>query len=376
MIIPNTFISDIIYLEGNNTYNPKSNIENALYNLCLKDNTILFFDLNKNTIVNTLIDNNHLSISRFFNTKGYNFIFYPKEQIEPLNHKLIQYYIPHLNNFIPTKFIESIVTFQDDYYKDILDSINYQGQIQTGFLIVIERKIYVVSINNLGDLIKILDFLKHNIIPVSKDTINTSFIDDEQVFYSPRSFTQDEFLNALASNLDSETKKIIESFEKDLELMQKSGQLLYALPILKKIIADQYGKLEFSQANSDIAISDDYKITFTKYNHLELPLSHLTKVIYILFCKHPEGIHIKELNNYRDELISLYNRISNQLDYDKIIKSIDDLIDPDNNSIYTHLSRIKSTLHQIMDAKYAEQYIITGNAHGSDFKYINAIRVL
>ncbi len=374
MIIPNIFISDLIYLKGNTTYGQKLNIENALYNLCLKDNTVLFFDLKKNTKVNTLIDNNHLSISRFFNTKGYNFIFFPKEQIKPLNHKFIQYYIPHLNNLLPTKPTESIITFQDEYYKDILTSINYQGLIQTGFLIIIERKIYVVSINSLEDLIKILDFLQYNIPPVSKDTINTSFIDDD-VFYSPRSFTQDEFLNALASNLDSDTKKIIESFEKELELMQKSGQLLYALPILKKLIADQYEHLEFSLANSDISISEEYKITFTKYNNLELPLSHLTKVIYILFCKYPEGINIKELSKYRDELISLYTRISNQLDYDKIIKSIDDLIDPDSNSIYTHLSRIKSTLHQIMDAKYAEQYIITGDAHGSDFKYINAIRM-
>ena len=82
---------------------------------------------------------------------------------------------------------------------------------------------------------------------------------------------------------------------------------------------------------------------------------------YFLFLKHPEGINLKELSNYKKELLTLYKSVSNQLDYDKMAKSIVDVINLETKAIYTHLSRIKSAFYKIMDASHANHYIISGN---------------
>jgi len=49
------------------------------------------------------------------------------------------------------------------------------------------------------------------------------------------------------------------------------------------------------------------------------------------------------------------------LDYDKMSKSIDDVINLETKAIYTHLSRIKSAFYKIMDASFAQYYIVSGS---------------
>ena len=88
-------------------------------------------------------------------------------------------------------------------------------------------------------------------------------------------------------------------------------------------------------------INDQNKILLP-YFKKEVELSHLTKAIYFLFLKHPEGINLKELGKHKKELLTIYTSVSNQLDYDKMSRSIDDVIDVETKAIYTHLSRTKS----------------------------------
>ncbi|MFY8161210.1 MAG: hypothetical protein ACOVNU_07755, partial [Candidatus Kapaibacteriota bacterium] len=85
--------------------------------------------------------------------------------------------------------------------------------------------------------------------------------------------------------------------------------------------------------------------------------------------KHPEGINLKELKTYRKELLTIYTSVSNQLDYDKMAKSIDDVINLETKAIYTHLSRIKSAYYKIMDESIARNYIIDGS--GENDRKIN-----
>lgn len=77
--------------------------------------------------------------------------------------------------------------------------------------------------------------------------------------------------------------------------------------------------------------------------------------MYLLFLKHPQGIKLNELGNYKKELVSIYFSVSNQLDYDKMIKSVDDVINLETKAIYTHLSRIKSAYYKIMFLKFGMQ---------------------
>ena len=94
----------------------------------------------------------------------------------------------------------------------------------------------------------------------------------------------------------------------------------------------------------------------------------------MLFYNNPQGINIKKLNQYKQQIMALYAGISNQLDYDKMLQSIDDLVKPDSKAIYTHISRIKSAFYKQMDYKFADKFIVTSANFGNDFKFIPMLK--
>lgn len=163
----------------------------------------------------------------------------------------------------------------------------------------------------------------------------------------------------LTEQLDDETKELVKDIENKLEELKDSGQLLFLIPILKDLLNKQSEKIDFKSI-SKMEINSQNKILLT-YFKKEVELSHLTKSVYFLFLKHPEGINLKELGNYKKELLNIYTSVSNQLDYDKMTKSIDDVINIETKAIYTHLSRIKSAFYKIMDASFAQYYIVSGS---------------
>ena len=88
-------------------------------------------------------------------------------------------------------------------------------------------------------------------------------------------------------------------------------------------------------------IDEKYRI-FLKYDDgtpiAEVKMPALPKALYFVFLNHPEGFPLKHLIDYREELLLWYRRLSNRTSLDK---SIDDLIDPTNNSANEKISRIR-----------------------------------
>jgi hypothetical protein len=166
-------------------------------------------------------------------------------------------------------------------------------------------------------------------------------------------------MQELTEQLDEETKAFVKDIEDKLDELRDTGQLLFLIPILKDILNRQSEKIDF-KGISKMEINYQNKILLP-YFKKEVELSHLTKAIYFLFLKHPKGINLRELGNYKKELLTIYTSVSNQLDYDKMAKSIDDVIDIETKAIYTHLSRIKSAYYKIMDASFAKYYIVSGS---------------
>lgn len=135
--------------------------------------------------------------------------------------------------------------------------------------------------------------------------------------------------------------------------------MLIEFKILKDLLNKQSEKIDFKSI-SKMEIDYQNKIQLP-YFKKEVELSHLTQSIHFLFLKHPEGINLKELSNSKKELLTIYTSVSNQLDYDKMAKSIDDVINLETKAIYTHLSRIKSAFYKIMDDSFARHYIISSS---------------
>ncbi len=104
----------------------------------------------------------------------------------------------------------------------------------------------------------------------------------------------------------------------------------------------------------------DFQILLPDYGNMIVDMPSLPKALYYFFLKHPEGVMLNSLADYKGELLHIYQKISNKGDKEEIIKNIDRLIDPLDNSINVNCSRIKSAFVKLIDDRLAKHYYITG----------------
>jgi len=75
---------------------------------------------------------------------------------------------------------------------------------------------------------------------------------------------------------------------------------------------------------------------------------------------HKEGLFFKNLVDYRDELRSIYAKITNRTSTDVIDDSLDKVTDPTDNAINEKCSRIREAFIKHIDKSLAKSYCITG----------------
>ena len=110
---------------------------------------------------------------------------------------------------------------------------------------------------------------------------------------------------------------------------------------------------------SPMTITSDFRIVLPDYDNMEIPMPTLSKVVYFFFLNHPEGVTFRDLKYYRDELMTIYCRLSNRNDLDIMEQSIDELTDSTRNSINEKVSRIRAAFVSRFDDSLAKNYYIT-----------------
>jgi len=363
-------------------------LDSKLSSLDLDKDILLYFNSEDNVFLEKFIQDNYSLITSQFTETGKNFIYLPNVEYPTSSiNEIIKFYFPSINKLDLVDFnftIDALQELAESFFgtdssypksrythrtKEVLDYLGYKGNIKSGVVFFYNEKIYIIECDDRC-------FLSSDLKPFSRLLDFFSFQKQENdrliggICFSPRGLFPK---NNPYDNLDAETIEKIEQIQNQLKDLKETGQMLLVLPILKKIIKSIANDIDLS-AVSEIRISEDYKIILPYFDHLEIQMSHLTKVVYLLFYNHPRGINIKELSSYKSELKDLYSQISNQSDYDKMMKSIDDLVDPNSKSIYTHISRIKSVFYKEMDKVYADNYIISSDRFGSDLKYITIMK--
>lgn len=376
-------MNEYLQLLGFNVETIKKKTEHTAFSkFSIPNNTIIYFDLIGDFYLNIEYEKNYIHLKDEFKKANLDLFFLPKIDFPNLDLTTIEYFIPHLKNHINLSaavFSHTLIDNEKDDsnyfslfkfdYQALLDYLGYKGNIKSGIIIICESNIYIVEHTN-------IDFL--NGIKDPKDIIIEYFLGKmpEMVFYSRENdfnFSPREFQNKLEENLDEETKLKILQINEQIEEFKNSGSLMYILPLLKKTLQKYENEIDLDSI-SKIYVDSEYNITLPYFNNMIIPLSHLTKAIYIFFTKHPDGIDVKNLYHYKDELKNIYFSVSYQENLDKMNQSISDLIAPNSNAIYSHISRIKSTFYKLMDKFYADNYIITGGGYGNSLKYIPVLK--
>lgn len=144
-------------------------------------------------------------------------------------------------------------------------------------------------------------------------------------------------------------------------LLQREGRrdlLLRAIgvPLLEELrIEAAKGRL------SRLLITEDYRFVLIDYDHREVELQPVHKAVYLLFLAHPEGIEFKRLREYQKELMHYYMEVSPQTDQERVMESVEHLVNPLDNAINEKCSRIKKVFLDMMDEYTASYYIISGH---------------
>lgn len=174
--------------------------------------------------------------------------------------------------------------------------------------------------------------------------------------------------------VDEQEVRIREADEKRHELLNKISALVLQyvtsfgeMPSAESISALLEGKFTLGNDNlSRLTVNGDFKIFLSDYNEVEIKLFPLSKVLYILFLLHPEGIVLKNIAEYRNELIAIYGYVKPGRDDEKAKESIDVLIDPFSNSLSENISKINRTIKTvILNPEISKNYTISGTRGGA-----------
>jgi hypothetical protein len=270
----------------------------------------------------------------------------------------IQDQLSDLNYYFPE--IHQTLSFHN-IIESLFDLFKYVGDIRTGFILFSgSTPLYVIEYNEQD-----VDFLYEYIQKIIYRE-EENFSDSQYQLVTKPKKQADRYFNDYP--LTEETKALIQNIKDNLDKLRASGQLFFVLPILDEILRSLVSDSQVLL--SSVRVDPDNIITFPMYNNKELKLSHLTKTIYLFFMRHPNGIYLSELYLYKEELRKLYRNISNQNDYEKMLQTIEDLVLPNSNAIYPHLSRIKNALYQMMYKDIADRYCIVSDKENKDLKYI------
>ena len=162
-----------------------------------------------------------------------------------------------------------------------------------------------------------------------------------------------------ARNMTAEEKATqVKLLSTDLLAEGRTDLLLKAIsvPVLEQL------RIEAARATlSPLVITKDFRFILPNYGNKEVMLSPIHKSLYMLFLNHPEGIAFKNLIDYREELLAIYNEVGNRVGPDKMVETVNRLTNPLDNAINEKCSRIKAAFSDLMDEYQADYYII--NSH-------------
>lgn len=122
--------------------------------------------------------------------------------------------------------------------------------------------------------------------------------------------------------------------------------------------------IELSANHSKLDVGKNCVLTLPDYEgrHFYLPPLHYT--LYVLFLRHPEGIVLKQLTNYTNELIQIYNSLDAERDRLDAQQSIANMVDLTTGSAVQKISYIKRAFIKHVGPILAPTYSITGQRGG------------
>lgn len=387
-------------------------------------NQVIYIENRYNETWNTLIQDNYERLRLGFRMKGKDFVYLPKLLLEPDVEKKVRYYAPYLTSQILEKnlvhstlllkylkypecqdslspsFIyhphtesESIVTFSgialdglsEHWIDEAIEEICPSSRISFSLRDSLKDECHFRSIDPVDkdeNLIDVRNCKAEIRFPeTTKESATNKYCEeidfDAATCAEPEIKEQSSAVSRILgkflgkSSVDKVTKKAgkkqavsVVDEEEEIEITQLIENLQYTAERLKLkgvALAAVHELIDVNNPLSRLVISDDLRIQLPDY-HVEIKMAPICKAVFFLFLNHPEGIRLKELHDYYNELYNYYRQCQTRYTEPKMRVSITELCNPTKNNFNEAISRINSAFKGEFDEHLAKNYYISGNA--------------
>ncbi|MDD2307303.1 MAG: hypothetical protein PHP53_21540 [Prolixibacteraceae bacterium] len=342
----------------------------------LEDKIIYIGDGN-DEFIHLFIVENYNWIQQQATSKGCTFIYFPELIKNQADLDVISNYIHYCYPGVPTDFISQ--------FESIKNTISPE-EIQNLFLSYINLPAFNTPglLRNQGSVIGHIDneysLFTFEQGKTAKEQFEYYFNflrpanDHSGVFYSLVNKPKDGSVDSL---FDVEAQKLTEDVIQKIDWLKKEGlngmlaEIAYRLfnetnnkfiekPESGKPKLNEFATPEHSCLRIEWVSKYDFQITLPDYGNRIVEMPRLPKALYYFFLQHPEGVKLNSLSDYKGDLLSIYERISNKGDKEEIVRNINRLVDPLDNSVNVNCSRIKNAFVKLMSDRLAKHYYITG----------------
>ena len=153
-----------------------------------------------------------------------------------------------------------------------------------------------------------------------------------------------------------------EDYGARLESME-AGELLALIRQAKEVLSQKMDSEEPISAPS-LVITRDYRIFLGGTRENEIRMRPMSKAIFLLFLKHPEGIEFLRISDYRPELGRLYRRLSRKGTHEEVERSLDRVLDAYSREVNVAASRAAEAFTGRVETDLLPHYIISGERGG------------
>ena len=354
------------YMDDEHDWNPKFHLEHhalKVFNIPFvpEDSEVFYMENEYDKEANLFIQENIELIREVFATKGLTFVYLPSIRVsKDMAKSMAAYYTANPDYNISDVNLEA--GLKNDFLLDYMVYPDNRPKVSHGFCWY-NTAYYLFNFKKTWHTFDYISFdgaeARQHPREILLDMLPE--LGNRKIWRKGRHCEVEIESEGLADDaFTEETKKIL------LEIQEKLNQI--RLKGISEAVISHY--IKPCPRLSRITISKDFRIILNDYNNTEITMQPIVKTVFILFLRHDEGIHFKDLPDYQQELEIIYRAIkAKKNNIDSVISSgvklqisnnIKNLTNPFDNSINEKCTRIKEAFIIHFHESIASNYYIQG----------------
>lgn len=159
-----------------------------------------------------------------------------------------------------------------------------------------------------------------------------------------------------------EEEMLGEPFQDYLDRLEElqTSQLLDVIAAASRLL----GSASRPREVPPLIITGRYRIFLGSLDGPEIRMRPMAKALFLLLLRHPEGIALKNIDEYGHELSQYYRVVSNSSSSKRIEESLERLLDLESREVNVSVARIRKAFGNLIDNDSICSYLPTGEYGG------------